>query len=821
MTRITPPGLSIHSLLADGFRVTAWADRSAWWRARRSALAEIPRRARVAFAASRAESSQVTWQTAGGLTLLAYTVSLFVVRRAASGYSPLWDGWVGNVASTLPLVPVLLRARRSPVLRSAWMLMAVGIALNSVGNLLFLLHDQNLNPIPNPAPSDLPFLLSMVAFIAGVAIMMQRSFGHGHLSVRLDGAVTGFSIAALAVMLWFGPVLKVSGRPLQVAVGMAYPLCDVVLLVLLVAGLAPQRYRPTWSAGLLMAGIASFVYGDVVYLNQTAAGRYVGGTPLEATWVIGIFLMGVAAWAPNERRREPVPERRAHSRSVSRIAPGGLGLIPVVFGILSISVLAVSLFRRTPALGSGLALAALVVVIVRMGLTLREVRHASENFRDARTDVLTGLKNRRAFLEQLESQLRDDQSSARVGVMLVDLDGFKEVNDSLGHHNGDELLRVVGRRFHRRLAARGFVARLGGDEFAASCFVGCPEDLIAIAHELAATLRDPISIEGVSVRVGASIGVSIAPDHGTTHADLLRTADVAMYEAKRAQSVVCSYHAEHDLNSRDRLTLINELRDAIENRTLTLYYQPTLAMHSGAVHGVEALVRWHHPTRGLMYPDDFIPLAERVGLIPQLTQAVLALAIDEMARLDRAGHPLRMSVNISRYDLIDEHLPKYIDELLQLHGMPHDRLTLEITESCLSEEPERVKEQIEDLRSRGIRISIDDFGVGYSSMSQLLELPIDELKIDKSFVLALETDHRAEAIVRSTIELGRALDLTITAEGTETPATYERLRRLGADVAQGYHIARPLTTEHLYAFLQDARYARDVLAAPVVSRVGT
>ena len=767
----------------------------------------------------RAESSQIWWQLAGAVLLVAYVLSLFVVRRPSSGYSSLWDGWAGNVVATLPLVPVWLRVRRSSTLRLAWASMAVGIALNTVANLVFLFHDQNLHPIPSPAWSDLPYLLSDAAFIVGVAIMTQSSFGRGHASVRLDGAVAGLSIGAAAALLWFEPVLRVSGRPLQVAVGMAYPLCDLVLLVLLIAGLAPQRYRPTWSTGCLMAGVAWFVLGDIVFLNQTAANTYVPGTPLEATWAIAIFLMGVAAWAPNVRRDQLSEERREHARRGSDVAPTGIGLVPVCFGILSLAVLVVSLFKHTSAVASGLAIGALAVVIIRMALTLREVRHASENFRDARTDVLTGMHNRRAFLERLEAQLGTVAEDHLVGVMLVDLDGFKEVNDSLGHHNGDELLRVVAKRFDSKLDNRGSIARLGGDEFATSCFIGSVDTLIAIAHELAATLADPISLEGVAVRVGASIGVSISPNDGVTHSDLLRTADVAMYEAKRAHSVVCSYHVEHDLNSRDRLTLIDDLRTAIETRTLTLHYQPTLELRSATIRGVEALVRWQHPTRGLLYPDDFIPIAERVGLIPQLTQAVLELAVAQAASLDHAGHHLQMSVNISRYDLIDEHLPNYVDKLLETYGVAHNQITLEITETCLSEEPDRVTEHIHQLRERGIRISIDDFGVGYSSMSQLLELPIDELKIDKSFVLALQTDHRAEAIIRSTIELGRALNLSIIAEGAECAENLNQLRRLGADIAQGYHIAKPLTPEQLDDYLAQPTHHYGLLPEPVLTHI--
>jgi diguanylate cyclase (GGDEF)-like protein len=733
------------------------------------------------------------WQLASAVFVVAYGVSLFVVTRPANGYTTFWDGYVVAIASILPLVVVVLRVRYKAEARFAWFAIAVGIGLNTAGNLLYTYHDQNLRPIPNPAPSDLPYLLSYVAFVVGVAAISQRSFGRVHASIRLDGAVSGLALGAVAGMLWFAPVLKVSGRPLQVAVGMAYPLFDLVLLVLLAAGLAPQRYRPTWSTGLLMAGVLAFVVGDVFYLNRIAANTYVGGTPLEETWVIGIFLLGLAAWAQDKHRSQ--------SRAGPLESSNGIAMVPVVSGLLSLGVLAASLYRHVPTVASLLAIAALSMVMLRMVLTLRELREAAANYRDARTDDLTGLSNRRAFQETLESHFRVAQGHQHVGVVLIDLDGFKEVNDSLGHHAGDDLLRIVAERFLVTIASRASLARLGGDEFACSRIVAGEDELMAIAAELGAVLSEPFALDGITVRVGASIGISMSPEHGSTDAELLRCADVAMYEAKHEKIDVCPYRAEHDPNSRDRLALIHELRTAIESRSLTLHYQPTLDMRSVRVRGVEALVRWHHPTRGLLYPDDFIPLAERFGLIPQLTRAVLEQAIAEAARLALAGHPLHMNINISRHDLVDETLPAYVDQLLERHGVPHTHITMEVTESALSDDPTRANRSIRELRRRGVRVSIDDFGVGYSSMSQLLELPIDELKIDKSFVLALQSDHRARAIIRATIELAHALNLTVVAEGVELAEDLRLLRRLGADIAQGYHIARPLTTDQLDEYL--------------------
>jgi predicted signal transduction protein with EAL and GGDEF domain len=341
------------------------------------------------------------------------------------------------------------------------------------------------------------------------------------------------------------------------------------------------------------------------------------------------------------------------------------------------------------------------------------------------------------------------------------------------------------------------------------------DDLVAIAHELAQTLSDPCVLDGMSVRVGASIGVALSRPDAKTNGELLRCADVAMYDAKRTHSGVSAYRPEADPHSRERLALIDALRDAISSRALIMYYQPTLDMRTGTISGLEALVRWPHPSLGLLYPDSFIPLAEQNGLMPQLTRAVLDMAVGQAARLDRAGHRLGMSVNISRYDLVDEDLASYVDGVLALHGFPPDRLTLEVTESALGGDPQRAERCVRQLRTLGVRVSIDDFGVGYSSMSQLLGLAIDELKIDKSFTLGLTSDPRAQAIVRSTIELARALSLTLVAEGIETEEVLRSLQSLGADIGQGYLIARPLTSEQLDEYLaQPARVRRLLLPDP-------
>jgi diguanylate cyclase (GGDEF)-like protein len=739
------------------------------------------------------ERSQFWWQIVTGATVLAYLASLAFIHRPLDGYSSFWDGWVGNIACTVPIVPLLLRARHSTKLRTAWLALAGGVALNDIGNMVYLLHDQNIHPIPSPAPSDVAYLLSYVGYAIGVTLITQRSYGARILSARLDGAIAGLAAGAVAAMLWFDSVLDVSGNPLQVVVGMSYPLMDLALLMLLVAGLSPMRFRPNVMTLALTLAIVWFLVGDVIDLNQVATNSYVPNTLLDGTWLIGIWLLAVSAWSSPNRRTEP--------RADEAVAPHGILVIPTVCGLLSLAVLVRSLVHHVSNVSSMLAICALLLVIVRMVFTLREVRQGALNFRDARTDELTGLGNRRSFSEDGLAKLASLNGSKRLCVLLIDMDGFKEVNDSLGHRCGDELLNIVGERLQNGLSNRGSIARIGGDEFATSCVVTSIEEGVTIAEELNATLAEAVSLDGVTVRTGVSIGVAISPDHGLSPADLLRSADVAMYQAKVSHTAVCTYHAEKDPNSRERLVMIDELRAAIESRELTLHFQPQLDLRTSAVRGVEALVRWKHPTRGLLYPDDIVSLAEHVGLILPLTRAVLEQAIVEASRLDRAGHRLQMSVNITRYDLLDDQLPSFILQLLEKNELPPSRLTLEITESSVGEEPENAKRCIEKLRARGIGISIDDFGVGYSSMSQLLNLPIDELKVDKSFVQALGSDRRAHAIVRSAIELARALDLTLVVEGIETIANLKILEEIGADIGQGWAIAQPLSSIQLDKFL--------------------
>ena len=438
------------------------------------------------------------------------------------------------------------------------------------------------------------------------------------------------------------------------------------------------------------------------------------------------------------------------------------------------------------------------VALANARLVNRLREEAIEKEHLALHDPLTDLPNRRQLYRLLDAALAGEPCTA---VMMMDLDRFKEINDALGHDTGDALLREVGERLRRRLEGRGAVARLGGDEFAMLVGVDSAEDAAAAGHELVRELEQPVHIGHLTLHPRASIGIALAPEHGDDSGTLLRRADVAMYAAKQARSGVRIYRATDDQNTPQRLALIGDLRDAIERQEIVVVFQPKVDPATGEVVGAEALSRWFHAEQGFIAPDLFVPLAEHSGLIRPLTLHVLDVALRNCAAWHRAGHRVHVAVNLSPNTLLDDTLPDVIVQLLAKNDVPAAALLLEITESTLMADPEGSLGTLNRLRGLGIKISIDDFGTGYSSLGRLRELPIDEVKIDKSFVRHAATDHRDRALVRSTVELGHALDLHVVAEGVEDEQTYAFLVSTGCDIVQGYYIAKPLPADQFTTWL--------------------
>ena len=430
-------------------------------------------------------------------------------------------------------------------------------------------------------------------------------------------------------------------------------------------------------------------------------------------------------------------------------------------------------------------------------------------------DSLTDLPNRALFRDRVEQAINIARRSGRsVAVMIVDLDRFKEVNDTLGHRHGDTLLRQIGPRLTGALRESDTIARLGGDEFGILIpELATPETSAVVAEKLLGALQTPFPIQGLSLEIGASAGIACFPEHGDDVDRLLQRADVAMYRAKAERSGHEIYAHEHDDHSPARLALAGELRQAIAQGGLDLYYQPKAIIKTGAVSGMEALVRWNHPRRGLVLPDTFIPLAEHTGLIRALTDHVLRSALRQSRAWREEGIDLVISANISAGNLLDHALPRDIGRLLDETGVAPDRLELEITESMLMADADRATRILQELRDMGVALSIDDFGTGYSSLAYLRRLPVTALKIDKAFVRGMAVGSPDAMIVRSTIDLGRNLGLEVIAEGVETRSVWDQLGDLGCGLAQGYYLSQPMPAEEVPTWLR----ARSGQTASVVS----
>ena len=419
-------------------------------------------------------------------------------------------------------------------------------------------------------------------------------------------------------------------------------------------------------------------------------------------------------------------------------------------------------------------------------------------------DVLTDLPNRVLLLDRLEQAIL---GSARQGtdlaLLIMDLDRFKEVNDTFGHHIGDQLLMQVGPRLRTQIRASDTIARLGGDEFAILLpSVADAETAVATGKKLIRALETPFLVDEHAFYIGASVGIALAPAHGNDAATLLRRADVAMYIAKQSNSGFSVYSEEQDRNTPTRLALMSELRYAIDYGQLVLHYQPEVDLVRGTFSRLEALVRWLHPQHGLLPPDEFIQLAERTALIGPLTSWVLNESVRQCRSWQDDGLPVAVAVNLSGRLLQDPGLVELVGDCLQRWRVDPSCLTLELTESSIMSDPDNAMNVLGRLRALRVRLSIDDFGTGYSSLSHLRRFPVDEIKIDKSFVLEMLTQAADDAIVHSTIQLCHNLGRRVVAEGVENGEIYERLRELGCDYAQGFHLARPMAAEILPLWME-------------------
>jgi len=444
-------------------------------------------------------------------------------------------------------------------------------------------------------------------------------------------------------------------------------------------------------------------------------------------------------------------------------------------------------------------------VALKVGELVDELRReVAEKEFQAMHDSLTGLPNRDRMNEVLAEIIPGASEHGLVAVLLMDLDDFKEVNDTLGHTTGDALLEEIGRRLTAAVGSRGTVARLGGDEFAvALCCMPSPADALEYVENLRALVEDAYVVDRLTLAVRFSIGVALSPNHGLDPRTLLQRADIAMYAAKKTRSGVKLYAEDLDKSSTRRLSLAGELAPALANSEFQLFYQPQLDLHTGKVAAVEALARWPHAVHRSVPPDEFIPLVEQSGLIGAFTAWALDTALRDVALWREEFPELRVSVNMSARNLLEPGFAGMVRQHLDAHGVTGDVLTLELTESTVMSDPEHSLGMLTELHQMGIRIAIDDFGTGYSSLSYLKRLPVAEVKIDKSFVMHMLSSTEDTAIVRSTIDLARSLGMETVAEGVESLEIMQRLATMDCWAAQGYHLARPLPSADIAQRIRD------------------
>jgi len=723
-----------------------------------------------------------------GLTLHAVGLIPVVTGR----FNVVVNHWLGSLIVWAPAAVCWLTVLRVGFRRWEVTLAAAAVTSYAVGNTYYLVMVAGGSSLPFPSPADVAYLAFYPLMLAALTVAVRRHVRGLASSVWLDCAVGSLGAAAVLAIL-LGPVLSsalTSSSWFATVTAVASPMFDLVLVATIagIAVLGGRRMGSRWL--LLLAGLLVFAATDVVYALQVAANTYVVGTPLDAGWAIGLALM--ALWVDGVERTHRTAVRE------KGLATGKAALVvPLVATAAGLGVLILSSHLRLPNLAVALAGVTLLAAAARTQVAFRQLAWMADLRRlDSTTDELTGLPNRRALYAEGRARLVDPQHR-RQGLLMLDLDKFKDVNDTLGHHAGDQLLILVAARLSEHLRAGDLLARLGGDEFAVLLEDAGRHEATEVAAKLGFALAEPFAVEGIPLYSSASIGVSLFPDDGADLSDLLRRADIAMYRAKGSGNGHHVYTGDDDAEDTTRLLMVDQLRTALTSDQLVVHYQPKIDLATGDVHAVEALVRWDHPTRGLLYPDAFLRLVEESGLMPALTRVVLAQALDQASIWQAKSQPLTVAVNLSASSLVDTDLPKQVASMLAARGVPPGALQLEITEEFLMADRDQARSILTRLRSTGVQISVDDFGTGYSSLSYLRDLPVDELKLDRSFVFPMIDDARAAALVASTIALTHSLGLRMVAEGVETQAAYTELTRLRCDQAQGYYMSRPVPAAEL------------------------
>jgi diguanylate cyclase (GGDEF)-like protein len=729
------------------------------------------------------------------ITWTVYAVYVGLIQGSSPTLDTAFKTWLFSAILLASAAVCGLRAAWIRADRLAWSVLSIGMGLWALATVVWSIFYADLEAPPFPSVADGLYLsFYPAAYIALMPLVRRQLRGVGP-SVWLDGLIGALSVGAIGAAFVIPSILADTGGSVAaVATNAAYPLGDLLLCALVAVMFALTGWRPGRTWLLIGGGLVLFAVADSLYLYRVAQGTFVEGTFLDALWPAGMLLVSLSAWQ--------IPREKA----THTFEGWAVVLVPSLFTLGSLGVLLYGDLGGTNPYALGLASGAVVASLFRLGLSFREVQSLAQSRRQATTDELTGLANRRLLYERLEKAIvAGRRANEPVALLVADLDGFKELNDTLGHHAGDLLLKQVGPRMLDVLGKDDTLARLGGDEFAVLMPGQTNAEVIEKVERVQSAIDRAFTVRGLTVHIEASIGVANFPEHAQSADELVQRADVAMYQAKESRTGFETYAPERDVHSRDRLSLLGELRKAIETSQLVLHYQPKGDLVTGEVDGVEALVRWEHPERGLLPPGEFIPLAEQTALMRPLTLYVLENSLKQVRTWRNEGIELNVAVNLSVPNLLDVRLPDDVARLLEQTGVPASFLQLEVTENIIMADPVRVIEVLDRLKALGIRLSLDDFGTGSSSLSYLKHLPLDELKIDRSFVIAMSESEPDAVIVRSTAELAQRLGLRVVAEGVETPEAWQQLADIGCEQAQGYYLQRPLEATDFIAWLRERR----------------
>ncbi len=739
--------------------------------------------------------------------VLGAATALLVVLVAATGVhaatglgghgveQPIRD-WVTSGIYILVGVIVCWRAIRTTESRRSWMFFAFGISIYGLGNVLWAAWIEHLPHPPIPSICDGMWLTLYPCCYIGVLGLARVRERRVPARVWLDGVIAGFGVIAIGAALVVRPVLaSLHGyHSVEVVTEMAYPICDLALAGLVVGVLALRGWRLDRMWAMLGAGFLALATADILYALQVAGGASAPSAATNLAYDVGVLLLALAAWQPGATVRDD----RAPTTSVLAI--------PAAFTMCALGLMIYDHFTRLDPVALTLAMATIVAAFARTGLAFRDVRGLAETRRQALTDDLTAMPNRRHFLKRLGDAIVSSRASGTsLALLLFDLDRFKELNDTLGHDAGDQLLCQVGERLNEVLRASDTAARLGGDEF--GVLLTGPLDARqaeVVADKILTMISQPFPIKGVNLRVTASIGIALFPEHAQNGEELMQHADVAMYEAKSAQSGRACYASERDKHSLERLTLAGEISRAIECGEIEAHFQPKADASSGRIVGVEALARWRHPERGMIPPDQFIAVAEQAGLGRALTRKMLELGLTQIKAWKETGIDLHVAVNTTVADLLDTEFPGEVAATLAQYDLPPEVLVLEVTENMVLADPVRIGDVLAQLGELGLGLSLDDFGTGYSSLTHLKALPVGEVKIDRSFVGRMTSDPVDAAIVEATIQLAHSIGSRVVAEGIEDQVTWSSLVANHCELVQGYALSRPLPAAELEQLLRAA-----------------